>query len=346
LAVTSPSVFGEPARVGFEELYAAHQPRVYRTCLAILRNADDAADATHEVFSRALPLLTELREPHVWLQTVARNHCLDQLRRQKVRGPGTQLDEETAGSQRHDPERETMLRDALRQAFSALSPRERRALARVLVMDDSLADIAQMLGISYGAAAQVVSRARRRAALAARAVIGASLAWLARLTLPRDRGRATRAAAQVLQSSQNLVIAAVVVFTAGGLARSEPGVTPAASGGASVVPIAPTAASHRVESALPKAPGPAAAAAAPAKLPVSGLPAGYGPLLANGEQNPIGADGPGSKNSGPGSGGPDFVKVTVSPLNPDLAAHCTTVGFNAGPGGNPQMLSPQASVCH
>jgi RNA polymerase sigma-70 factor (ECF subfamily) len=344
VAVTSPSILAEPARIGFEELYATYQPRVYRTCLAILRNADDAAEATQEVFSRALPLLTGLREPHVWLQTVARNHCLDQLRRQKVRGPGTQLDEETAGSARHDPERETMLRDALRQAFSALSPRERRALARVLVMDDSLTDIAEMLGISYGAAAQVVSRARRRAALAARAVIGASLAWLARITLPKgERSRAGQAAAQVLQSSQNLVLAAVVVFTAGGLARSVPAaVAPAASGGASVVPLAPAAARQHLEAILP--PRSRAVVPAPPSLPGSALPAGYGPVRVQPDIH-IGSGSPGSGQDKHGSGSPDVVRVTVTPLDANPSASCHTAGVSAGTGSNPDMVSRTVSTC-
>jgi len=258
----------------FEELYSACQPRVFRTCLAILRNHDDAAEATQEVFSRALPLITELREPHLWLQTVARNYCLDQLRRQKVRGTGTTLDEDTPGSQRDDPEREAMLRDALRQAFEALTPRERRALGRVLLMDDSLADIAGMLGVSYGAAAQVVSRARRRAAMAARAVIGASLGWLIRIGVPRERGRVSRAAAQVLESSQNLVLAAAVVFTAGTMATQGAALSPAAagpaSGGASVLNSAASLAGG-ASSATPGATGAVSGAATDAR---SALPSG------------------------------------------------------------------------
>src|SRR5260221_7618558 len=238
VAVSAPAVLADQPHYEFEELYAAYQPRVYRTCLAILRNHDDAAEATQEVFSRALPLLTSLREPQVWLTTVARNYCFDQLRRQKVRGPGVVLDEETPGSRRDDPERETMLRDALRQAFDALSNRERRALARVLLMDDSLGEIAEMLGVSYGAAAQVVSRARRRAALAARAVIGASFGWLIRLTLPDQRSRVTRMAAQAMESGQQVLLAAAVVLTAGGLTRAE-AVGPASVAPAGVVPIAP-----------------------------------------------------------------------------------------------------------
>jgi RNA polymerase sigma-70 factor, ECF subfamily len=274
---------GNP-HVRFEELYASCQPRVFRTCLAILRNTDDAAEATQEVFSRALPLVTELREPHLWLQTVARNYCLDQLRRQKVRGgSGAALDDDTPDT-RDSPEREALLRDALRQAFSALSPRERRALGRVLLMDDSLADIAGMLGISYGAAAQVVSRARRRAALAARAVIGASLAWLARLSLPRERGRASRVAAQVLESGQNIVLAAAVVLTAGTVAQgTADAAAGSAAGSSSAVVLQAAPAGDRADDAT----GPPDLSGASAGLPgAASLPAGAAVSAIGARQQP------------------------------------------------------------
>ena len=277
MAVSAPAVLADQPHDEFEALYSAHQPRVYRTCLAILHNHDDAAEATQEVFSRALPLLTSLREPQVWLTTVARNYCFDQLRRQKVRGPGVMLDEQTPGSRRDDPERETMLRDALRQAFDALSNRERRALARVLLMDDSLGEIAEMLGVSYGAAAQVVSRARRRAALAARAVIGASFGWLARLTLPEQRSRVTRTAAQAMESGQHVLLAAVVVFTAGGLTRAE-AVGPASVAPPSVVPIAPASAhAGAVEAQAVPSHVPALVVPIPSRPATALLPPGYAP---------------------------------------------------------------------
>src|SRR5262249_16597951 len=229
--------------------------------------------ATQEVFSRALPLLTSLREPQVWLTTVARNLCFDQLRRQKVRGPGAVLDEDTPGSRRDDPERETMLRDALRQAFDALSHRERRALARVLLMADSLGEIAEMLGVSYGAAAQVVSRARRRAALAARAVIGASFGWLIRLTMPDQRSRATRAAADAFESGQHVLLPPAFVFTPGRHSRAQ-GVAPASVDQPSVVRIAPAGAHAAVQLNTEPAHLPTPSLDLPAP-PTSALPPGY-----------------------------------------------------------------------
>jgi len=318
----------------FEDLYAACQPRVFRTCLAILRNADDAAEATQEVFSRALPLLTELREPHVWLTTVARNYCFDQLRRQKVRGIGATLDDEIPGSLRDDPERETMLRDALRQAFEALTPRERRALARVLLMDDSLADIASMLGVSYSAAAQVVSRARRRAALAARAVIGASLGWLARITVGRDRSRAGRAMGEILSSGQHVLLAAVVLFTAGSLARNAEAVAPPHTDGTPRAPRLVVAATNAGDGVLPAASGVSVTGIDPG----SPLPPGYhrlpARLVINSSPPPP---------SQPGGPVPPQQQLPVSvTVTPTFSGDCP--GVTAGAGTSSGTLVPTQSV--
>jgi RNA polymerase sigma-70 factor, ECF subfamily len=325
----------------FEDVYAACQPRVFRTCLAILRNTDDAAEATQEVFSRALPLLTQVREPHVWLQTVARNYCLDQLRRQKVRGLGTTLDEDTPGSPRDDPEREALLRDALRQAFEALNPRERRALGRVLLMDDSLADIAGMLGVSYSAAAQVVSRARRRAALAARAVIGASLAWLARLGIPRSRGRVTRAASQLFESGQHVLLAAAVLFTAGSLARP---VHAGASAHTDGHPVAATAVGGPVAGAdvggVPPALAAPVAVAAP-RQPLSALPSGYHAIQTNvtvGKSS--GGNGSNSGNNGPAGGGMPYIQFGYQ-----TGGHCASVSAGVGFGA-PNVVNQTQGGCY
>lgn len=333
MAVTAPAVFAEQPRPCFEDIYAAHQPRVYRTCLAILRNHDDAAEATQEVFSRALPLLTELREPQVWLTTVARNYCFDQLRRQKVRGIGAVLDEDTPGSRRDDPERETMLRDALRHAFDALSGRERRALARVLLMDDSLGDIADMLGVSYGAAAQVVSRARRRAALAARAVIGASLGWLIRVAMPQQRSRVARLAAGAVENGQHLLIAAAVVLTAGGLTQVQ-AVAPAAVGRATVTQSVAGPARAVARTVAP-APAPVAPPLPAVHLPGSALPAGYAPGAIAPVVTGAGGHAPGSssQNQSAPSGA-----LTVD--TPGVKGNCVVGGVGVSSGGQTVAGAP------
>lgn len=169
-------------------LFEEHRGRVYRTCLAILKNPDDAEEATQEVFGRTLAWGGRPRDPGGWLQSVARHYCLDQLRQRHARW---RADART-DRERHavaDPESQALMRHALRTAFQKLTERERRALARVIVLDQSLRSVAEDLGISYAAAAKLVSRARRRAAIGAATVVSARGLLIGRLGGGRERLR-------------------------------------------------------------------------------------------------------------------------------------------------------------
>jgi len=147
-------------------IYAANFDPIYRLCLAFLRNHDDAAEAAQEVFTRALPLAGQLDDPRGWLHRVARNHCRDQLRQRHVRAAVHPRSDAPAISD-DNPERRALARHALREAFETLSEREREALGRAVLLDRPLQAIADDLGVSYASAAQLVSRARRRASTAA-----------------------------------------------------------------------------------------------------------------------------------------------------------------------------------
>lgn len=152
-----------------DELYQAHRAAVLRVCSRILRNADDAADATQEVFLIALESLDPAAHngtARAWLLTVARNHCLDLLRRRKRLGKAltTLGPDDGRGT---DMETAVADRDFVDIVFKQLSRRERQALWQSAVESRPLADIASGLRLSYMAAAQVLHRARRRAVQAA-----------------------------------------------------------------------------------------------------------------------------------------------------------------------------------
>jgi RNA polymerase sigma factor (sigma-70 family) len=142
---------------------------VLRVCSSILRNADDAADATQEVFVIALESLdpnATSAAARAWLLTVARNHCLDLLRRRKRLGKAltTLGPDDSPGT---DVETAVADRDFVDIVFKQLSKRERLALWHSAVESRPLADIASRLRLSYMAAAQVLHRARRHASQAA-----------------------------------------------------------------------------------------------------------------------------------------------------------------------------------
>src|SRR6185436_2175003 len=65
------------------ELFERYHGVVYRRCLALLRQPDDAAEAVQEVFTAAVSGLGRFRlqsQPLTWLYAIATRHCLKHLR--------------------------------------------------------------------------------------------------------------------------------------------------------------------------------------------------------------------------------------------------------------------------
>ncbi len=69
----------------FGELYSRYMPLVYGLCLKYLGNAADAEDAVMEIFEDLVSKIGAYRIKNfrTWLWSVARNHCLQKLRREK-----------------------------------------------------------------------------------------------------------------------------------------------------------------------------------------------------------------------------------------------------------------------
>jgi len=71
-----------------EQWMAQYSSDLYRVCLSILNDPDEAEDAVQETFIAASRALLEYRHeagPRTWLYRIAVNHCLTQLRRRRSR---------------------------------------------------------------------------------------------------------------------------------------------------------------------------------------------------------------------------------------------------------------------
>jgi len=77
-----------------QELLACRD-RVFCLCLGFAGNAADARDLAQETFVKALAHFDDDRpaNPQAWILRIARNTCLDLLRRRKVRGPQVPVSE-------------------------------------------------------------------------------------------------------------------------------------------------------------------------------------------------------------------------------------------------------------
>jgi RNA polymerase sigma-70 factor, ECF subfamily len=154
-------------RQWLSDLYEANSAAVLRVCLRVLRDREEAADACHEVFLRAANAFDgDERMARAWLLTVARNHCLDLLRRRERFGKALARMGQTLNAP-PDPEAAVVSRQTVGSVFRHLPRREQTALWQSAIERRTVADIADGLRLSYMAAAQVLSRARRHAAIAA-----------------------------------------------------------------------------------------------------------------------------------------------------------------------------------
>ena len=76
-------------REAMGELYADFADRIYGFCVTLLRDRDEAADATQDTFVLAFQRIDQLRDPErltSWMFAIARHVCFDQLgRRNRVK---------------------------------------------------------------------------------------------------------------------------------------------------------------------------------------------------------------------------------------------------------------------
>ncbi|HEX9096071.1 MAG TPA: sigma-70 family RNA polymerase sigma factor [Candidatus Dormibacteraeota bacterium] len=185
------------------ELYQANSAAVLNQCRRLLGSREDAADAMQEVFLRAAASLTEAPDSpqaRAWLTTVARNYCIDVLRRRERFGAAVTTLGATADSTVGSVET-VEDRQLLQAVLQQMGERERQALWQSAVEDLPVGEIARSFGVSYLAAAQLLHRARRQAlVLATRLAVILGLAQL---------GQAVRRSKLALRSQQ---IATVVVL--------------------------------------------------------------------------------------------------------------------------------------
>jgi RNA polymerase sigma factor (sigma-70 family) len=182
------------------DLYRRNASAVNSLCRSVLRNRDDAADATQEVFLRAVDTLKQASSPEnarSWLLTMARSYCLEVLQghQRLVKEANVEVDSGVDA----DPEAAAIRRHVVTAIFGELRERERRALWQWVVERRPLAEIAHDQGRSYKAVQQLLIRARRHA-----------LSVAARVAALLGLFQFGRAAHRVTQAGQ-LVLVAVTV---------------------------------------------------------------------------------------------------------------------------------------
>jgi RNA polymerase sigma-70 factor (ECF subfamily) len=156
----------------FEALVRRHQGPLYNFCLRMLGQAEDAADVAQETFVQLYSHLGRLdeREPLApWLFRVARNRCIDVIRRRRT-VPLTLTDDSGGPLNAFEPADDEPLPDELAEradlqrllasAIASLPPTYSEVVALRYAGDRSFAEIAQILDCDEGAARVRFHRAK------------------------------------------------------------------------------------------------------------------------------------------------------------------------------------------
>jgi RNA polymerase sigma-70 factor (ECF subfamily) len=146
------------------ELIVAYQRRVAGFAFAITGQSDAVEDLAQMVFIKMVRAIGRLNAPEQfesWLFRLARNTCIDHLRRQKLRRIFTPFAPEHENVPEADGAVDSEELDALRHALDQLRPKDRALLA--LVQEGrSHAEIAETFKTSVAAVKARLHRAREQ----------------------------------------------------------------------------------------------------------------------------------------------------------------------------------------
>jgi len=158
---------GESRDRATDRAYRDHAGEVYRVAYAILRDRDEALDATHDAFARAWERWAQddgKRPLQPWLHGIVVHVALDQLRRRRVRrlavsllGSAAVTDIGTGAGA--DPSVDVVRRHVVEDGLASLRPDARAALVLRHYYGYAYAEIATYLGTTSGTVGSMLSRA-------------------------------------------------------------------------------------------------------------------------------------------------------------------------------------------
>ncbi len=145
-------------KTAYAVLVKKHYRHVFALCLGVLGDVHDAEDMAQEAMLRGMLKIRKLNSGErfeVWILQIAKNLCIDFLRKQKRLKP-------LAAEQPAEPPRRANENHDLQQAIRRLPQELRLPLTMYYFDQRSAKTIAQKLNISHSGACQRIRAARKQ----------------------------------------------------------------------------------------------------------------------------------------------------------------------------------------
>ena len=154
----------EEAGLWLSDLFEAHGRMVYGVCRILLRDPQEAEDASQQTFlsaHRSLLAGTRPRDPAAWLGTIARNECRERIRA-RATAPLALVGEQSSALQTEDVTGRREEIEALCAALAELPQQQREAIVLREFYGLSYDEVRAALGVSGSAVESLIFRARKR----------------------------------------------------------------------------------------------------------------------------------------------------------------------------------------
>ena len=150
----------------FGELYRRYIPLVFGLCLKYLNNRDEAHDAVMDLFETLLEKvpLYEIKNFNTWLYSVAKNHCLLKLRKEKqtsfVNIDDAFVENEDYFTLLDKPQTEEEMA-ALAHCMEALPDKQKISIRFFYIEEKSYADIVDLTGFTLNKVKSFIQNGKR-----------------------------------------------------------------------------------------------------------------------------------------------------------------------------------------
>ena len=159
---------GDPDAFG--QLFLRHRDRLWAVAIRTLADPEEAADALQDAMISAFRRAGSFRGDSAvttWLHRIVVNACLDRLRRKSARPAAGGADERTldhlaTAQATPDPSPASDTSLDVQAALRTLPPDQQAALVLVDMLGYSVADAAEILGVSQGTVKSRCARGRAR----------------------------------------------------------------------------------------------------------------------------------------------------------------------------------------
>ncbi len=150
----------------FGELYRRYIPKVYGLCLKYLGEQEVARDAVMDIFSNLTEKVKqyEINNFNAWLYSVAKNHCLQLIRKDKqtifIKIEDAFVENEDIFTLTDKPQTPEEL-DALEYCLGTLPEEQRKSIKLFFFEEQSYADIVDITGYALSKVKSYIQNGKR-----------------------------------------------------------------------------------------------------------------------------------------------------------------------------------------